>query len=50
MDLQMPQVDGVEAINQIVSGGLNAKIIILTTHATNDYIFLGIEAGARIPA
>ena len=47
MDLQMPQMDGVEAIAQILGYELDTNIIILTTFATDDYIFRGIEAGAR---
>ena len=47
MDLQMPQMDGVEAITQILGDELDTHIIILTTFATDDYIFRGIEAGAR---
>ena len=47
MDLQMPEMDGVDAITRIVEDGLKTSIIILTTYDTDDYIFRGIEAGAR---
>lgn len=47
MDLQMPKMDGVAAISQIMREELHVGIIILTTYATDDYIFSGIEAGAR---
>ena len=47
MDLQMPEMDGVEAIQQIRTETSDIGIIILTTFDTDDYIFLGIEAGAR---
>jgi DNA-binding NarL/FixJ family response regulator len=47
MDLQMPEMDGVEAIHHIMADGLGAGIIILTTFDSDDYIFRGIEAGAR---
>ncbi len=47
MDLQMPEMDGVEAIHHIMVDGLDAGIIILTTFDSDDYIFRGIEAGAR---
>ena len=47
MDLQMPEMDGVEAIHQIKVEAPDIGIIILTTYDADDYIFRGIEAGAR---
>ena len=47
MDLQMPEMDGVAAIIEIKNAALETGIIILTTYDTDDYIFRGIEAGAR---
>ena len=47
MDLQMPEMDGVEAIQKIKMEASDIGIIILTTFDTDDYIFRGIEAGAR---
>ena len=47
MDLQMPQMDGVTAITQIIGERPDSKIIILTTFDTDEYIFSGIEAGAQ---
>ena len=47
MDLQMPEMDGVEAIRQIKEEAPDIGIIILTTYDADDYIFRGIEAGAR---
>ena len=47
MDLQMPEMDGVEAIKKIKGEAPDIGIIILTTYDTDDYIFRGIEAGAR---
>ena len=47
MDLQMPVMDGVEAIQQIMEAALGTGIIVLTTYATDEYIFRGLEAGAR---
>ena len=47
MDLQMPEMNGVEAISRIMEEGLDTGIIILTTFDTDDHIFSGIEAGAR---
>jgi len=47
MDLQMPVMDGVEAIQQIKQENPDVGIIILTTYDTDEHIFRGIEAGAR---
>ncbi len=47
MDLQMPEMDGVQAIREIKAQSPEIGIIILTTFDTDEYIFTGIEAGAR---
>ncbi|MFQ6026438.1 MAG: response regulator [Dehalococcoidia bacterium] len=47
MDLQMPEMDGVAAIQEIKAEQPDMGIIILTTYDTDEYIFNGIEAGAR---
>lgn len=47
MDLRMPEMDGVEAMNQIRETNPDVKFVILTTYSDDEYIFRGIEAGAR---
>lgn len=47
MDLRMPELDGVEAIRQTAEAEPDTKFIILTTFSDDEYIFRGIEAGAR---
>ena len=47
MDLQMPVMDGVEAIQQIKQEDPDVGIIILTTYDTDENIFRGVEAGAK---
>ena len=47
MDLRMPEMDGVEAMRQIKAVSPDVKFIILTTFSDDEYIFSGIEAGAR---
>jgi two-component system, NarL family, response regulator LiaR len=47
MDLQMPRMNGVEAIRQIRQDRPDAQVIILTTYDSDEHIFPGIEAGAK---
>ena len=47
MDLRMPEVDGIDAMRQIKIENPHVKFIILTTYDNDEYIFRGIEAGAR---
>lgn len=47
MDLQMPVMSGVDAIRKLTLENNQAKVIILTTFDTDDYIFEGIQAGAK---
>ncbi|MFC2060112.1 response regulator [Chloroflexota bacterium] len=47
MDLRMPEVDGVEAMRQIKIKNPDMKFIVLTTYDNDEYIFKGIEVGAR---
>jgi DNA-binding NarL/FixJ family response regulator len=47
MDLRMPEMDGVEAMRQIRARHPDIQFIVLTTYNNDEYIFKGIEAGAR---
>lgn len=46
MDINMPGVNGVEAIRAFKKEGVNCGIIILTIHDDPEYLFEGIRAGA----
>jgi NarL family two-component system response regulator LiaR len=46
MDLQMPELGGIEAIGQITTRKPNARILVLTSFATDDKVFPAIKAGA----
>jgi DNA-binding NarL/FixJ family response regulator len=47
MDLVMPNLDGVAAIQQIRRDLPDTHVLILTTYADDEYIMAGIQAGAR---
>ncbi len=47
MDLRMPELDGVEAMKRIAENAPDAKVLVLTTFDTDEYIFEAIEAGAN---
>ena len=46
MDLLMPGMDGVEAIDQIVAFSPAARIIVLTSYTEDEYLFPAMRAGA----
>jgi DNA-binding NarL/FixJ family response regulator len=46
IDLSMPQIDGLEVINQLHPEFPDMPIIVLTMHAENQYVVHAIEAGA----
>ena len=46
MDVQMPNMDGIEATRQVVSGDSGARVIVLTTFDNDNYVLGAVEAGA----
>jgi two-component system, NarL family, response regulator LiaR len=46
MDLVMPELDGIQAIRQIKANQPDAKVLVLTSFATDEKIFPAIKAGA----
>ncbi|MBN1484173.1 MAG: response regulator transcription factor [Chloroflexia bacterium] len=46
MDLVMPEMDGIEAIRQIMAQQPQARILVLTSFAADDKVFPAIKAGA----
>jgi DNA-binding NarL/FixJ family response regulator len=46
MDIQMPGMNGIEAIAAICAVWPEARIIILTTFGRDEYVFQGVRAGA----
>ena len=47
LDVQMPILDGIEALRQIRAADPEARVIVLTTYRNEDYIFPSLRAGAR---
>ena len=46
MDVQMPDMNGLEATRRIIAQDPEAKILILTTFDDDEYVFEGLRAGA----
>jgi DNA-binding NarL/FixJ family response regulator len=47
MDVRMPNVDGIEATRQIVTGSDDApRVLVLTTFDLDEYVYSALRAGA----
>ncbi|MFC7714216.1 response regulator transcription factor [Nonomuraea recticatena] len=46
MDVRMPRTDGLEATRQIVTGGAETRVLILTTYDLDHYVYAALTAGA----
>lgn len=47
LDLRMPELDGVGAINALRNLDAGARIVVLTTYDTDEHIYRAIKAGAK---
>lgn len=47
MDLGMPELNGIEATRQIHETCGSSRVVVLSVHATSEYIFRALEAGAQ---
>jgi DNA-binding NarL/FixJ family response regulator len=46
MDLSMPRMDGLDAISEIKAVSPQSKLLVLTVHKAEEYVFASLKAGA----
>jgi DNA-binding NarL/FixJ family response regulator len=47
MDLNMPDLNGIEATRQILDSGADVNVLVITMHDDDEAVFAAIRAGAR---
>jgi DNA-binding NarL/FixJ family response regulator len=47
MDINMPELNGIEATRQIMENCPSTRVVILSMYATQEHIFRALQAGAR---
>jgi DNA-binding NarL/FixJ family response regulator len=47
MDISMPQLNGIEAAALVRDAAPQARVIMLSMHATSEHLFRALQAGAR---
>lgn len=47
IDLSMPKMDGLDAIREIRAEALETKLLVLTVHKAEEYVFAAFKAGAN---
>ena len=46
LDLSMPRTNGLEALKEIKRVSEKSRVLVLTAHKTEDYVFTALQAGA----
>ena len=47
MDLSMPKMDGLDAIAEIKNRSPDTKVLVLTVHKAEEYVYASLKAGAN---
>lgn len=47
MDISMPELNGIDAIQQMIPRHPHLKVIVLSIHETKPYVFRALKAGAK---
>ncbi|MEW6053506.1 MAG: response regulator transcription factor [Nitrospirota bacterium] len=47
MDVAMPKLNGIDAARQILECCPSIKVVVLSMHASNEYVYQALKAGAR---
>jgi DNA-binding NarL/FixJ family response regulator len=47
MDISMPELNGIDAISQMLPRHPSIKVIVLSIHETKPYVYRALKAGAR---
>lgn len=47
MDISMPELNGIEAIQQMLPRHPRTKVVVLSIHGTKPYIYRALKAGAK---
>jgi two-component system, NarL family, response regulator NreC len=47
MDISMPELNGIEAIQQMLPSHPRTKVIVLSIHETKPYVYRALRAGAK---
>jgi DNA-binding NarL/FixJ family response regulator len=46
MDIRMPVLDGIAATRQLLTAGIDTRVLVLTTFDLDEYVFEALRAGA----
>ncbi|MGD9097660.1 MAG: response regulator transcription factor [Desulfobacterales bacterium] len=47
IDLSMPRMNGIEAIRELKRQDPDVRVIVMTAHAADEYVFAALDAGAE---